>query len=376
IETHQGDVSVRLGRFSQGISDGVAVVRIDTGEIIVWVLPTRGMAIWKIESAGLTYGWESPVGEAPVHPMHVPLQQADGIGWLCGFNELLTRCGMQSNGAVEFDENDRLRYPLHGRVGNLPAGSISIDYDSASGRVDLIGHVVESQMFVKRLHLRSRVRVYAGGRDVEILDDVSGELSTPQTMQMLYHINIGSPILEENARIVAPIARLTPKDDHAAQDMTSDTATASGNADDWSRIPAPTTGYSERVFFVEPQADDGDRTRIMLKNADGDAGMGISYGTKQLPHFVVWKNPGAIADGYVVGLEPATNLPNRHSFEKQHGRVVMLEDDTPYAIRLTLHVLNNAESVSAFEDQIKLLGDGVESQIDLQPDPELTELSS
>ncbi|MFG0263405.1 MAG: DUF4432 family protein, partial [Novipirellula sp. JB048] len=186
VETRLGEIKTRHGRFIGGASDQVEVVEIDTGVIRVLVLPTRGMSIWKIEAAGIRYGWDSPIA-GPVHPSQVPLFDPSGLGWLEGFDELVVRCGLESNGAPEFDEAGRLKYPLHGRIANLPADSLSIEYDEASGRLELIGEIIESRLFRQRLRLRSRLRVHAASYRVDLLDDVTNERSTPATMQLLYH---------------------------------------------------------------------------------------------------------------------------------------------------------------------------------------------
>ena len=46
--------------------------------------------------------------------------EPSGLGWLDGFDELLVRCGLESNGAPEFNPNGSLRYPLHGKIANMP----------------------------------------------------------------------------------------------------------------------------------------------------------------------------------------------------------------------------------------------------------------
>ena len=36
--------------------------------------------------------------------------EPSGLGWLDGFDELLVRCGLESNGAPEFDADGRVVY--------------------------------------------------------------------------------------------------------------------------------------------------------------------------------------------------------------------------------------------------------------------------
>ena len=66
------------------------------------MLPDRGLGIWKIMAGGVELGWQSPV-HGPVHPRFVPLAEPSGLGWLDGFDELVARCGLVSNGAPDFD---------------------------------------------------------------------------------------------------------------------------------------------------------------------------------------------------------------------------------------------------------------------------------
>ena len=97
------------------------------------VIPTRGMGIWKAIVGDETLGWRSPV-RGPVHPQFVPLFDPSGLGWLEGFDELLVRCGLESNGAPEFDQQGRLLYPLHGRIANRPAHHVEVTVDDTAVR--------------------------------------------------------------------------------------------------------------------------------------------------------------------------------------------------------------------------------------------------
>ena len=66
-------------------------------------------------------------GPRPAPPAFVPLWEPSGIGWLSGFDELLVRCGLESNGGPEFLPNGSLRYPLHGKIANIPAHQLERD---------------------------------------------------------------------------------------------------------------------------------------------------------------------------------------------------------------------------------------------------------
>jgi hypothetical protein len=357
IQTRTGTVQTRYGRFVGGVADGVEVIEVQTGDVRTMILPTRGMSIWRIDVAGAAFGWRSPVA-GPVHPQHVPIFDPSGIGWLEGFDELVVRCGLESNGAPEFDDAGTLKYPLHGRIANLPASSLSIEFDEASGCVEVIGEMLESRLFVKRLRLRSRIRFQAGQPDIELLDDVTNDLTTPATMQLLYHINLGSPVLGAGATLDVPIDTLAPKDSLSASEI-----------DSWNQFGEPKSGYAERVYFATLRADANRRSIAMLRGADGKLGFAITINTKTLPRFVLWKNTAAEPDGYVIGMEPATNFPNPRSFEQKHGRVVEIAGGETESFRVKLHPLLNAESVAEMAEKIAKLRGDEKPTIEADPKP-------
>ena len=103
-----------------GQREGVDVVEVDNGRLRFVVVPSRGMGIWRARCGDVQLGWKSPV-KGPVHPA---LRSHVGTGrlWVArfGFDELLVRCGLESNGAPEFLPNGTLRYPLHGQWPTSP----------------------------------------------------------------------------------------------------------------------------------------------------------------------------------------------------------------------------------------------------------------
>lgn len=357
VQTPAGDLVTRHGVFVGGRSDGVEIVSIDTSAAVVYVLPTRGMAIWHIQCGATRFGWDSPV-DGPVHPSLVPIHAPDGLGWLEGFDELLVRCGLQSNGAPEFQDNGTLKYPLHGRIGNLPADGLQIEFDEVTGRLELIAEIRESKLFFSNLRLQSRLRVHAGSATVEILDDVTNDGSAAAEIQLLYHVNVGAPVLESGSTLVAPIDELAPKDSLSA-----------GEIGQWNEFGGPESGYNERVYFAKLRADESNLTATMLKNSDATKAFAVSYGTKTLPRFVLWKNTSHSADGYVTGLEPATNYPNTRSYEASQDRVVALESEETASFRMKLDPMTDSDAIASMQQRIEKLCGEKTSTIHQTPRP-------
>jgi len=157
-------------------------------------------------------------------------------------------------------------------------------------------------------------------------------------MQVLYHWNFGPPLLEEGSRFAAPFRTITPRDPRAVEGLSHHDV-----------YGPPEPGSTEQVYFYELHARSGrgSGTLALLRNPAGDRGVVLRFHKDQLPCFTLWKNSAGRRDGYVTGLEPATNYPNPRPFEKVRNRVVTLPVDGRYTVETTLEVLASASAVSA-----------------------------
>ncbi|MCS7237850.1 MAG: aldose 1-epimerase family protein [Thermoguttaceae bacterium] len=345
-------------RLRGGLRDGVDLVEIDNGLLQVAIIPTRGMGIWEIRVGEFRIGWQAPV-QGPVHPQFVPLFEPSGLGWLDGFDELLVRCGLESNGAPEFDEQGRLRYPLHGKIANIPAHRVELCVDGDAGRIQLSGAVDEVRLFFNKLRLTTLYQTEVGSRVLQVTDTVTNLSAEPGELELLYHINFGLPLLEPGSRVVVPVRRLAPRD-----------AVAAAVVDSWDSYPPETPGIKEAVYFMQLHSDPTGQTVAVLHNSAGSRGVAIRFNVAELPYFTLWKNPQAAVDGYVTGLEPGVNFPNRRSFEKEKGRVVTLQPGQVRTFNLSIEVLLDEGQVRQAVAQVANLAAQGLAEICRDPLPE------
>ncbi len=304
---------------------GVDVVLVDTGSVRAALIPTRGLSLWRAHINGLDLKWQSPV-DGPIHPQWVALEESGGLGWLDGFDELLVRCGLRNFGAPDFDKKtDRLLFPLHGRIGNLPAEQVELELDAEHSLLHVKGTVVESRFLQFHLRLEATYTFAIGESTIGIHDRVINASDTPTTMQMLYHINVGQPLLGAGSKMHLGAKRIVARNDHAAQDLNN-----------WSKYLGPTPGYSEQVYFSASSAGSDGWATALLTSPDEQQGFAVHYKADSLPYFTQWKNTVGVNDGYVTGLEPGTGFPNPRSFEEAKGRLVALDKGgaTDFNLRL------------------------------------------
>ena len=343
--------SIRKRRLHGGLSDGVDLVDVSVGSLEVSICPTRGMGIWRGKLAGEPLGWNSPV-QGPVHPAFIQRDELGGIGWLAGFDEWIVRCGLNNNGAPATDRlldntgaEQTMSLPLHGRIANIPAHHVRIELRTEPApSINVIGVVDEAMLFFPQLRLETRIEFPLGAPKFVIHDRVTNLRSQPAEIELLYHTNFGTPLLEEGSRFLAPIERLAPINAHSQKGL-----------DRWKEDPAPIPGVIEECFVMKLLADPNDRRSLaMLHNRSRDKACLLRFSLDQLPWFTLWKNPAALSDGYVTGLEPGTDLPNAKPFERASGRVVKLAPGAHYDIDLSVEVTDNARQVADWEKEISL----------------------
>ncbi len=351
-----------------GRQHGVDIVEIDNGQMTVTVVPTRGMNILKACTNDAVLGWSNAVREV-VHPAYIQPESRGGLGWLEGFNEMMSRCGLESTGLPGTDlivdnqgNKKTVTLPLHGRISNSPASRLWVEVELEEPcRLTVAGEVPEGRMFGPSYLLRTAVSTVPGTTEFTISDEVQNLSAVPQEMEILYHCNYGPPLLGEGARVVVPYRKVSARDEHTLQDI-----------EKWDTYGPPEPGFVEHCYFLTLHGDADGRTAVALVSPEEELAASIRFSLEPLPAFTIWKNTAAEADGYVTGLEPGSDYPNSRQFEREKGRVVQLEAGESYRAELSLALVRGKPEVEALCDEIAALGEGKESEVCERVDPELS----
>jgi hypothetical protein len=350
------DWSIRKRTLRGGLRDGIDLIEVHNGALSFAVLPTRGMGLWRGEYRGNLLGWRSPL-LGPVHPQFVNLEGRGGLGWLTGFDEWLCRCGLAWNGPPGDDGGMRLT--LHGRVANLPAHLVEVRVSlDPPHELVVTGRVQETGLFYPHLELTTTYTTVPGSNRLVVHDVVENRKAEPAEIEVLYHCNIGPPFLEAGSRVVAPVRELAPIGARAAEGI-----------DTFDTYLGPTPGYTEQVYLYDLLADAAGRTLVLLYNSTADRGFVVRLNRNELPCFTVWKNTAAVEDGYVTGLEPATNYPNHRSFERRQGRVKVIPPGGKWSCAWSIEVFDTAAGVNGALAEIARLQAQAPAVIHRTPQP-------
>lgn len=317
-----------------GRQEGVSLVEIDTGAMVITVVPTRGMNVLKAVAGNVRLGWDSPVREV-VNPAFIELNGRDGLGWLEGFNELVTRCGYEWVGHPGKDTDGQM-LTLHGLVSNIPASKVVLSIDDKPPHTIRLKGLVREQAFKKvDFVVDTELRTEPGATAFTVHDRLTNQGDYAKEYQALYHTNFGPPLLEEGARFAAPVREVSPFNDYARQDLAT-----------WQTYRGPTRDYDEMVYNVFPYGDASGNTLAVLHDAAGNRGISMAFNVRQLPAFSLWKNTDTSGQGYVTGLEPGTSFSYNRRYQRDLGLVPTINPRETKEFVITYSLLGDKAQVA------------------------------
>lgn len=301
-------------RLSGGRGDGMRLLEIYNGKgLELTILPDRAADISRLRYRGINMSYFSPCGYvAPAY------YESKGSGWLKSFTAgFLTTCGLQAVGSPCVDEGEEL--PLHGSIANTPAEQV---YWVEENKGLVVHAVVKDEViFAPKLRLNRRLRVELEENAFSIQDTIENTGDTVQPVEILYHMNMGYPLLDEDSQIEIPSVQVTPRDAHAAEDL-----------ENWGCMIKPEAGYVERCYYHQ---FDGEG-RALIYQPKLKQGLEILFDSKELDGFVEWKMMG-IRD-YALGLECGNCLPDGRDVMRRTGMLKFLEpgEKKTYQVRVRM----------------------------------------
>ncbi len=311
-----------------GLAKGTRIAWFNTGRGLRFkVVLDRGMDIMdaSYKEHGLT--WISHNGTTAAQPF-----SNRGLEWLKTFGGgLLTTCGLSNVGGPNEDEFGERG--LHGRISNLPAEVESIiQPDPFRGQMEMsiTGIMRESSVFGPVLELRRTISATLGTSEIRISDDVLNKGNTKVPLMLLYHINLGYPLVNEGSKI-------NWEGDWKARDEKSEELFNDSN--DFKTCPNPLDshlGFGEAAAFIDMKADNNGFCHCGIENIKENLKLDIKYKKDELPAFCQWQH---WAKGeYVTGLEPGTNPPIGQKQAREENTLEFLEPKQSRKFNLTFNL--------------------------------------
>lgn len=321
----------------EGAGRGVRVAHIRTGKLSFKVVIDRAMDIAEAEYMGIPIGWMSPTGIVSPY-----FYEPEKFGWLRGFfGGLLTTCGLTYMGAPTIDQGEELG--LHGRISYSPASLLSAggEWRGDDYVIHIEGESREARVFEPALSIRRRIETRLGESVIEITDRVKNYGWLPQPLMIIYHINIGFPLLDSNARLYTTSKLIVPRDPDAAEGV-----------ENFDSFSPPTKGFREKVYFHDMMGDEEGYAYAAIVNRELLDGLAVCvrFKTSQLGRFYEWKMLGE--GTYVVGIEPANALPMGRDKEREWNTLPMIAPQEQKIFQLSVEIIEGKLKIDQLLERI------------------------
>ena len=305
---------------NSGRGRDVRVVEVDNGSGLTFtVMADRCCDIYSAKFNGKSLAWLSPNGI--VNPN---AYEPENIMWLRSWpGGLLTTAGLLNVGGPEDGHS------LHGRASHLAAEDLKLErcWAGEDYVLSVAGTMRHTMVFGEKLEIRRQIKTAYGKNIIQITDSVENQGFAPVPLMMLYHCNFGYPAIDDGAFLSAVQHKVTPKDEHSAQDIA-----------DWAKLTAPIHGYSEELFYHEIPADSDGFARISIVNQAAGMKVTMAYDPTTLPVLNQWKQMGE--GEYVTGLEPGNCYPIGQKANAEKGMLRMIEPGETVNFALQIEVEN------------------------------------
>lgn len=238
----------------------------------------------------------------------------------------MTTCGLTSIGLP--GEYLGQRHGLHGKISNCPAEEAGIATTmNENGLMGELRGVMrdccpagENLVLTRTIHtawedpcIRVHDVVYNGGR-------------TAALHMILYHFNLGFPLLSEQTQILLPTKLVTPRDREAA-----------AHPNDWNKLHPPLDDFPEMCYYHELKSDAAGKTFVAAFEPHLGVGVAIHFDRTVLDHFVQWRQ--LTAGYYAIGLEPCNATIDGVQDAVENGSAKWLGPGETVTYDLTIEIL-------------------------------------
>jgi hypothetical protein len=283
---------IRPVELADGLARGTRAFQVWTGSGLTFeVLADRAMEIFTCHYKGVPLSWVSSVREA--HPSYY---EAEGPGWMRTYGGGLFVTGGLRHFGNTFDYEDQ-QIGVHGRASNLPARAVGYrtDWHGDDYVLELSGEVWQGMLYGESLVLRRSISTRLGSSAIRLTDTVTNQGFSPQRHMILYHFNIGFPIIDVDSMLEIDDERTIPHNEWSEPGI-----------DSWQRMQSPTAGYREQNFWHVPVADAQGKVHARVRSPLAGLALHWTFDKEALPYILQWKD---MCEGvYLMGVEPCNTI--------------------------------------------------------------------
>ena len=273
--------SLRRYTYTSGKEKGIEVIDCDNGKIRFLLNVTKALDIMQLYHEGQNMSFVSK-NAFTAREIDFSNRFEGGMLYTCGLDSV----GRRKDTDIE----------LHGTFHNNNAEVIRTECNEDGIFVEAI--ISSTALFGKNLVMRRKVSSLIGSEKVVIEDTLENKAFATDEYCILYHINLGYPMLDGGAEILADISGYETRTEWSKK-----------NASGMFKITESIPNNNETCYFLKMN-----KPEVSLVNRKIGKKFSVNYSMDTLPCFTEWHS---MASGdYALGFEPAsTELDNSFSMK-------------------------------------------------------------
>ncbi|MGB5824506.1 MAG: aldose 1-epimerase family protein [Proteocatella sp.] len=265
--------------YCDGRAKNLEAVAVKNGDLSFVVAKDKCMDIIELSYKGrninfLSKGGLQGLGHYDTNEGEAQRSIMGGLFFTCG----LENVGPPENGLA-----------MHGRIRSTPAENVSVAcrWEDDKYFIRISAEMRQAMLFGENLVLRRTIETVYGESVIHIHDEITNQGFNTQPLMILYHFNIGYPLLDVSSSLYVSSKGVTGRDTVADKALPY-----------WNVISEPVDNKPEEVFYHTLW----DKEECFTRMAGNDVSFRLDFKKTQLPYFTQWKS---MASGdYVMGLEP------------------------------------------------------------------------
>ena len=261
---------MRRYTITEGSAKGLDFIDIDNGNIRFLLNVSKALDITQLYHKGVNMSFLSK-NALTAREIGFSNRFEGGMLYTCGFDNIGGRDG----------------YETHGTFHNSPAEIVRAE--CTADEIIVVANIRNVELFGKNLLIRREITTKIGSDTINLCDQLINESYRDEEYCVLYHFNVGYPMLDNGGKVIADIEEIKARNAWADENI----STALLMEDD---VPE----RLETCYFIKLK-----EPKVTYVNEKSGRELTISYSNDTLPCFTLWKS---MASGdYALGLEPCTS---------------------------------------------------------------------
>ena len=260
---------IRRYTLTEGKENGLKVIELDNGKIRALINESKGLDIMQLFHNGTNISFVSRNGFT-----------ARDIDFMNRFEGgMLYTCGLDSIGG-------RDGFIVHGSYHTYPSKVVSVNEGESA--LEIVGEVEITSLFGENLIFSRKITLPIDDEKLIVCDTLINRGTKEENYCLLYHVNLGYPMLDEGVKILADVQTVIPRTPYAEKKMAN-----------YNVFEGPIDNEEETCYFITTKNDS-----IAVENQKLGKRFTLKYSKDTLPCVVQWNSP--TSQDYALGIEPAT----------------------------------------------------------------------